>query len=216
MRPGRDEEAGLSSSPGSAKSVTVGMLMRREGSALEDDMTTKRQSFVETPPEPAGSTSPLPRPQLSFLRGRGISPSPRRHPRQLSPVSPSGAPTPAGEFLGEQSRGLGFTSHQRTPSTSFLRTRPWHLTTDEGETITVKHIPPEQAEAWRSTRDRVAEAALSVLDTAKLVAHEALLQSVPILKFAPIPGLELAAEALLEIWDSLQTVDVCAFFFIQF
>ncbi|CCM05813.1 uncharacterized protein FIBRA_08047 [Fibroporia radiculosa] len=68
------------------------------------------------------------------------------------------------------------------------------------------------AEARPATRSRassrVAEAAINVLGIAGDVTHETLLVSSELLKFAPIPGLALAAKLLLEIWDSLQQVDV--------
>ena len=44
--------------------------------------------------------------------------------------------------------------------------------------------------------------------------HEVLLTSVDLFELAPVPGLQAAARTLLEIWDSLQEVDVS--FFIRF
>lgn len=55
---------------------------------------------------------------------------------------------------------------------------------------------------------RVAEAAANVLGTTGMVMHELLEVSVDVLRFAPIVGLEEAARTLLNIWDSLQLVDV--------
>jgi hypothetical protein len=55
---------------------------------------------------------------------------------------------------------------------------------------------------------RVASAAVSVLGTATDVAHELLQIGVSFLGFVPIPGLEPAARTLLQIWDTLQQVDV--------
>ena len=40
------------------------------------------------------------------------------------------------------------------------------------------------------------------------VVHELLDVSTNILRLAPLPGLELAAIALLKIWDALQLVDI--------
>ena len=55
---------------------------------------------------------------------------------------------------------------------------------------------------------RVASAAVSVLGTAGDVAHELLGIGVDALGFVPIPGLQPAAHTLLQIWDTLQQVDV--------
>lgn len=54
----------------------------------------------------------------------------------------------------------------------------------------------------------MAEAAANVLGVAGDVVHEALLLSVEVVQFVPIPGLEAAARSLLDIWDALQLVDV--------
>lgn len=40
------------------------------------------------------------------------------------------------------------------------------------------------------------------------MAHEILFAGVDLLRFAPIPGLELAGRTLLEIWDALEMVEV--------
>jgi hypothetical protein len=55
---------------------------------------------------------------------------------------------------------------------------------------------------------RVQSAAVSVLGTAGDVAHELLRNGVDLLGFVPIPGLDAAARTLLQIWDTLQQVDV--------
>ena len=49
------------------------------------------------------------------------------------------------------------------------------------------------------------------MGTAVELTHEALLTSVDLLEFAPVPGLQTAARTLLQIWDSLQSVDVRSF-----
>ncbi|TFY60519.1 hypothetical protein EVJ58_g5101 [Rhodofomes roseus] len=71
-----------------------------------------------------------------------------------------------------------------------------------------KSIPPEQAEGWERTRKRVSEAVVNVLGVAEDVGHEALVISSELLEFAPLPGLRVAATALLDIWEALQMVDV--------
>jgi abelson tyrosine-protein kinase 1 len=54
----------------------------------------------------------------------------------------------------------------------------------------------------------VSQAAIAVLGTAGDVTHELLAVSVDVLHFAPVIGLAEAARVLLNIWDSLQLVDV--------
>ena len=55
---------------------------------------------------------------------------------------------------------------------------------------------------------RVASAAVSVLGTTGDVIHELLQTGVGFLGFVPVPGLGPAASTLLQIWDTLQQVDV--------
>ncbi|KAI0730418.1 hypothetical protein C8Q76DRAFT_612908, partial [Earliella scabrosa] len=55
---------------------------------------------------------------------------------------------------------------------------------------------------------RVSAAATSALGLATDVVHELLNIGADVLRFAPVPGLELAAIALLKVWDALQLVDV--------
>ncbi|KAH9476525.1 putative serine/threonine-protein kinase [Psilocybe cubensis] len=81
--------------------------------------------------------------------------------------------------------------------------RPWHDPPKRKNTI-----PPEQAVAFEDTRKRVAQAAASVLDTAADITHEALYLGVEFLDFVPIPGLQAAANTLLNIWDAAQDVDM--------
>ena len=60
----------------------------------------------------------------------------------------------------------------------------------------------------RKALQRVAEASVKVLGATGKVVHELLGVGVDFLRFAPIPALEEAARTLLNIWDSLQLVDV--------
>lgn len=90
-----------------------------------------------------------------------------------------------------------------------------------------KSVPTEQAEGWTKTRDvscrffpdscslksraqRVSKALVNILGVAEDVGHEALVISSELLEFAPLPGLRVAALALLDIWEALQMVDVSA------
>ncbi|KAI0730429.1 hypothetical protein C8Q76DRAFT_613667 [Earliella scabrosa] len=55
---------------------------------------------------------------------------------------------------------------------------------------------------------RVSAAATRALGLVTDVVHELLDLGADVLRFAPVPGLELAAIALLKVWDALQLVDV--------
>ena len=46
------------------------------------------------------------------------------------------------------------------------------------------------------------------MGVAAKVAHEGLFIGVDLLRFSPIPGLEIAGAVLLNIWDALELVDV--------
>ncbi|KAG7443780.1 uncharacterized protein BT62DRAFT_995815 [Guyanagaster necrorhizus] len=81
--------------------------------------------------------------------------------------------------------------------------RPWK------ESPKRRHsLPAEQKEGWVLTRQRVAQAASSILGNALDVGHEALVLSQDLLEFAPVPGLQSIAGMLLQIWDTLQLVDM--------
>ncbi|CAL1697553.1 unnamed protein product [Somion occarium] len=71
-----------------------------------------------------------------------------------------------------------------------------------------KTIPEEQMEGWVHTRQKIAQALSTTLDTALDVTHEALVLSADLLKLAPVVGLEEAARTLLNIWDAVQMVDM--------
>ncbi|KAJ7276508.1 hypothetical protein B0H12DRAFT_1227628 [Mycena haematopus] len=73
---------------------------------------------------------------------------------------------------------------------------------------TVATVPKEQTEGWERTRQRVSEALSKLLPPALLVAHDLLEVSTEVLKFVPIPGLDVAATLLLSIWDNVQGVDM--------
>ncbi|KAG6902523.1 hypothetical protein C0995_015340 [Termitomyces sp. Mi166 len=70
-----------------------------------------------------------------------------------------------------------------------------------------KTVPEEQTEGWIHTRERVGQAAASVLGTAADIAHEILFTGINVLEYVPVPGLAPAAHVLLQIWDALQSVD---------
>ena len=52
------------------------------------------------------------------------------------------------------------------------------------------------------------EAICGTLDTAARIGHEALFTGVDLLKFVPVPGLDLAGKMLLSIWDAVDKVEV--------
>ena len=56
----------------------------------------------------------------------------------------------------------------------------------------------------------MSKAVVNILGIAEDVGHEALVISSELLEFAPLPGLRVAALALLDIWEALQLVDVSA------
>ena len=52
------------------------------------------------------------------------------------------------------------------------------------------------------------EAIGGALGVAASIGHEALFVGVDLLRFAPVPGLELAGRTLLNIWDAVDMVEV--------
>lgn len=48
----------------------------------------------------------------------------------------------------------------------------------------------------------------SVLGTVAAIGHEALFVGVDLVHFVPVPGLEIAARTLLNIWDAVEMVEV--------
>ncbi|KAA1471778.1 hypothetical protein DENSPDRAFT_135320 [Dentipellis sp. KUC8613] len=56
------------------------------------------------------------------------------------------------------------------------------------------------------TRDRVTKAAASALGIAEDLAREVLLTGAPLLRLAPIPGLDIAGQTLIQIWAAFEQV----------
>ncbi|KAF7289164.1 Protein kinase domain-containing protein [Mycena indigotica] len=69
-------------------------------------------------------------------------------------------------------------------------------------------VPKEQTEGWEHTRERVSQALRELLPTALLITHDLLEVGAEVLEFVPIPGLEVAASLLLNIWDTVEKVDM--------
>ncbi|TFK36539.1 hypothetical protein BDQ12DRAFT_755204 [Crucibulum laeve] len=80
--------------------------------------------------------------------------------------------------------------------------RSWGLVDDDSD------VPDEQKEGWKNTRKAVAQAAVSVLGTAGLMAKEGLTTGLELLEFVPLPGLQPVASTLLKIWEAVQLVDM--------
>ncbi|KAJ7194851.1 hypothetical protein GGX14DRAFT_377636 [Mycena pura] len=69
-------------------------------------------------------------------------------------------------------------------------------------------VPKEQTEGWERTREHVSEALSKLLPPTLLIAHDLLELVAEVSEFIPIPGLEVAANLLLNIWDNVQGVDM--------
>ena len=63
----------------------------------------------------------------------------------------------------------------------------------------------------RNITQRVVEAVSSVLGVAARAAHEALFVGVDLLQFVPIPALDVAGKAILNIWDAVDKVQVSSY-----
>lgn len=120
----------------------------------------------------------------SLFRAR----SPSRHysPR-TSPELEESTTTPASTWW----------SHKLHPP------RPWTEPSKRKRTV-----PPEQAEAYVHTRSRAIDAIAGVLGTAAAIGHEVLFAGADLLHYVPIPGLEIAAQTLLRIWDAVEMVEM--------
>ncbi|KAH9985258.1 hypothetical protein BJV77DRAFT_1084863 [Russula vinacea] len=81
--------------------------------------------------------------------------------------------------------------------------RPWAEPSKRKRTV-----PPQQAEAYVHTRSRAIDAIGSVLGTVAAIGHEALFIGVDLLSFVPVPGLDIAAQTLLRIWDAVEMVEM--------
>ncbi|KAF7289995.1 Protein kinase domain-containing protein [Mycena chlorophos] len=69
-------------------------------------------------------------------------------------------------------------------------------------------VPKEQTEGWEHTRERVSHALRELLPAALLITHDLLEVGAEVLDLVPIPGLQAAAQILLNIWDNVQGVDM--------
>ncbi|KAI9434573.1 hypothetical protein H4582DRAFT_1818451 [Lactarius indigo] len=121
--------------------------------------------------------------------------SPRSRSSGSSPERGSGGHEAAGD--GSITPTSTWWSHHVHPP------RPWTDPSKRKRTVPVK-----QAEEYVHTRSRAIEAIGGVLGTAASIGHEALFVGVDLLQFAPVPGLKLAGDILLNIWDAVQMVEM--------
>ena len=98
-----------------------------------------------------------------------------------------------------------------------LRTRnangPYLQSRSKDTLILVLYVPHSQHPLTNlkpslTCPQRVVEAVTGVLGAAASVGHEVLFSGVDLLRFAPIPGLELLGRTLLSIWDAVDMVEV--------
>ncbi|KAF5329372.1 hypothetical protein D9619_009450 [Psilocybe cf. subviscida] len=84
----------------------------------------------------------------------------------------------------------------------------WWGPSDKKKKGVKKSGTSEEQAAVNETRKKVARAVVSVLGTSAEIAHELLSLAVEFSNFVPVPGLAVAAQTLLNIWDASQEVDM--------
>ncbi|KAM6495324.1 Protein kinase-like domain containing protein [Amanita muscaria] len=147
---------------------------------------------------PGESPDPPATPDEGHLSPRKIAPwtSPRSEPALSRQVSSSTLHESISRLESSSNLGLAQSSAQHN-------TRPWHNSPGK------KHlwfVPMEQTTMHDETRNRVAQAISCTLDLTGDAVHAALFAGVELMRYAPIPGLEAAGMALLQIWDAVQQV----------
>lgn len=73
-------------------------------------------------------------------------------------------------------------------------------------------LPPEQEIAYQRTKGAVFKALGKSVDVALDVTREAVEISADALEFLPQIGVSVCARILLNIWNNVQNVEVCALF----
>ncbi|KAJ6608478.1 hypothetical protein B0H10DRAFT_1815660 [Mycena sp. CBHHK59/15] len=98
------------------------------------------------------------------------------------------------------------------------RPRPFRKSRPRGGSVLARSVssfllgsPPfpsrhPHADIYRT--QRVGQALSKILPTTLLITHDVLEVGSEVLKYAPIPGLEIAGSLLLNIWDNVQAVDM--------
>ena len=186
----------LLSTPPPLRGRTFCSFAGRDPSPVRDALTP----ISRTTSAPS-STIPQPSPPVA------VSSSSPAHSSQTSPEPEERTPTPTSTWW----------SHKpHTP-------RPWTEPSKRKRTV-----PPEQMEAYVHTRSvrhiskvwfltfthtshtlkRAIDAVAGVLGAAAAIGHEVLFTGVDLLQYIPIPGLEIAAQTLLRIWDAVGMVEV--------
>lgn len=193
---GRD----LSPARDAAKTTQSVIPMARVASAPAAPQSTAGESTYLPVSAPAASAPGL----FQFgSRSRSVATSPER----------GGHETDGNDSIAPSSTWWGLSIHSP---------RPWAENSKRK-----RSIPVEQAEGYAHTRSvrpflaitflvllirkplqRVIEAIGGVLGTAASIGHEVLFTGVDLLPFAPVPGLQLVASVLLNIWDALDRVEV--------
>jgi abelson tyrosine-protein kinase 1 len=197
-----------SPSPTPSRSRTPLHSLTQPDTSLLRDGLIPVSRVTSAPAAPQSSTALLPSvPSFLSFRSRSRSPS-----RKSSPEA-------------------SYASDKEQPSTlmsSWLdhrlnSPRPWSENSKRKRTL-----PPQQVEGYVHTRSvrlhsrhpptnlkssltrpqRVVEAVAGVLGTAAGVTHEVLFAGVDLLRFSPIPGLELLGHTLLNIWEAVDMVEV--------
>ncbi|KZV62749.1 kinase-like protein [Peniophora sp. CONT] len=77
-----------------------------------------------------------------------------------------------------------------------------------GSSRRTETISNDHAEVFLKTKKRVGEAVSAVLGSAADITHELLTIGADVLQFAPVPALDLAAKALLGIWDAVELIEM--------
>ncbi|KAJ7249861.1 hypothetical protein C8J57DRAFT_1437777 [Mycena rebaudengoi] len=117
------------------------------------------------------------------------------------PESPDLSPPPSPR-LGPKK--LTHSPREPSKSSSDARGKEKVVEDDDGD----EHIPKEHTEGWERTRESVSQAVGKILPVALVITHDLLEIGTDALRYAPIPGLETAAQLLLTIWDNVQAVDL--------
>ncbi|KAJ6515780.1 hypothetical protein C8R45DRAFT_811380 [Mycena sanguinolenta] len=175
---------------------------RPRGQSLSSTLNTQQRSSSSSPLRSSASSQ-------RTVSGTRMETSPASELSQLHPEPPgaqsrsrSRSPSSYDRVISSAILENPPTPPNAPPSTwwgrNIKRERPWRDPTS----------PLEQTEGWERTRERVSEALSKLLPPALLITHDLLEISKDVLQFVPIPGLDVAATLLLDIWDNVQGVDM--------
>ncbi|VDC03563.1 unnamed protein product [Peniophora sp. CBMAI 1063] len=91
---------------------------------------------------------------------------------------------------------------QRDVATGLLRS-----TSTFGNARRTRDVPDEHVDSLHKTRSRVIRAISSIVGPTGDIAYEVLAAGADAFQFIPVPALDLAAEALLGIWDAVKMIE---------